>query len=124
MRQIDPVLADLRLSQLLAEDELLAQAPQMPAAPSPLNPAPAQATATEFTGNAFEDVLARTVKSLEGVSQSEAFANQLVEKYIKGEVDLQEVMVAQSKVSVMVQLAVTTINNSVNTFKELTAMQV
>jgi flagellar hook-basal body complex protein FliE len=48
----------------------------------------------------------------------------MVEKYAKGEADLQDVMVAQSKMSVMVQLAVTTVNAAVGTFKEITQMQI
>jgi flagellar hook-basal body complex protein FliE len=52
------------------------------------------------------------------------YANQLIDKYLKGEVELQDVMVVQSKMSIMVQLAITTINTAVNTFKEITQIQV
>jgi flagellar hook-basal body complex protein FliE len=77
-----------------------------------------------LTGNVFEDVLAKAVESLEKVSNTEFYANQLIEQYIAGEADLQDVMVATSKMSLMVQLAVTTVTTAVNTFKEITQMQV
>ena len=71
-----------------------------------------------------KNVLAKAIDSLEGISQQEKYANELVDKYLRGEVELQEVMVAQAKVSILVQLAVTTITTAVNTFKEITQMQV
>lgn len=119
---IDPVMAEMRLAQLLGDD-LLTQAPFTPAAPTAVAPAPA-ASSVNFTGNPFEDILSKAIESLEGVSKSEVYANQLMDKYIRGEVELQDVMVAQAKASIMVQLAVTTVNAAVNTFKEITQMQV
>ena len=77
-----------------------------------------------LTGNMFDDVLVKAVDALNGVSHSENYANELVDKYVRGEVDMQDVMLAQSKMSVMMQLAVTTINAAVTTFKEITQMQV
>lgn len=121
---INPVSADLRLSQLLGEDDFLAQAPMAPAGPSPAAPAPLAGSGVSFTGNAFEDILSKAVEALNKVSGSEIYANQLAEKYAKGEVELQDVMVAQAKMSIMVQLAVTTINSAVTTFKEITQMQI
>ena len=116
---INPISAEMRLAQILGED-FLAQAPS--AAPGPT---PAQPTGrTEFSGNPFEDMLSQAISALEGVSCSEVYANQLVSQYLKGEVDLKDVMVAQAKMSIMVQLAVTTINSAVNTFKEITQMQI
>ena len=117
---IDPISAELRLAQILGED-FLAQAPT--AAPGP-TPAVGPAGSTEFTGNPFEDVLARAINALEGVSRSEIYANQMVDRYLRGEVELKDVMVTQAKMSIMVQLAVTTINSAVNTFKEITGMQI
>lgn len=121
---IDPVNLDLRLAQLLGEDSLLAQSPAAPAAASPSAPAPAAGSKVEFSGNPFEDILSKAVDALDGVSQSEIYANQLIDKYLRGEVELQDVMVVQSKMSIMVQLAITTINTAVNTFKEITQIQV
>ena len=122
VENINPI--DLRLAQLLGEDDLLAQAPAAPAAPSPAAPAPAASSGAAFTGNPFEDILAKAIESLESVSQTERYANQMVEKYVRGEAELQDVMVAQAKMSITVQLAVTTVNAAVNTFKEITQMQV
>ncbi len=116
---IDPIRAEMRLAQLLGDD-MFAQAPPAPA-PAAMTPA---ASNVNFSGNPFDDVLAKAIESLEGVSRSEVYANQLIDKYIRGEADIQDVMVAQSKMSVMMQLAVTTVNATVNTFKEITQMQI
>ena len=110
----------MRLAQILGED-FLAQAPR--AAPGP-TPAAEPAGRTEFSGNIFEDILSKAISSLEGVSRSEMYANRLVEGYLRGEIDLKDVMVAQAKMSIMVQLAVTTVNSAVTTFKEITGMQI
>lgn len=118
---INPINTDLRLAQLLGDDDLLAQAP---AAMTAATPAPSANARVDFTGSPFEEILSKAVEALEGVSKSEIYANQLVGQYVKGEVELQEVMVAQAKMSIMVQMAVTTVNTAVNTFKEITQMQV
>ncbi|MFH1386939.1 MAG: flagellar hook-basal body complex protein FliE [bacterium] len=118
---ISPVNADLRLAQLLGEDQI-AQMPEMPAAPTAAAPAPAQGA--NFTGNPFEDVLSKAVEALNGVSRLENHANELVTKYTKGETDLQTVMVEQAKMSVMVTMAVTTVNAASTTLKEITQMQI
>ncbi len=117
---INPINAEMRLAQILGDD-FLAQAPE--AVPG-LTPAAEPAGRSSFTGNPFEDVLSQAIESLEGVSRSEIYANQLVDKYLRGEVELHEVMLAQSKMSIIVQLATTTINLAVSTFKEITQMQV
>jgi flagellar hook-basal body complex protein FliE len=116
---IDPVSANLRLAQLLADDPVTQVAQVVPAAPTITD-----VGKTNFTGNPFEDILSKAVAALEGVSHDEIYANQLIDKYIQGEAELQDVMVAQSKASVMVQLAVTTVNSAVSTLKEVTQMQV
>jgi len=112
--QIDPINAERKLAQILGEDYLAEAAPgvSMPT------------ESVKFSGNPFEDLLARAIDSLEGISRSELYANQMIDKYVQGEVELQEVMLAQSQASLMVQLAVTTINSVVTTFKEITQMQV
>lgn len=123
VESIDPVRAEMRLAQLLGENDLLAQAPLAPAPPTPISQQPLSSR-VDFTGNPFEDILAKAIESLESVSKSEIYANQLVDRYVKGEVELQDVMTAQAKMSIMVQLAVTTVNAAVNTFKEITQMQI
>ncbi len=118
--QIDPIRAEMRLAELLGED-LLAQAPQ--AAPGPA-PAAEPSQRAEYPGNIFDDILAQAIEALDGVSRSEIYANQLIDGYLRGEVELHEVMVAQAKMNIMVQLAVTTVNTAVTTFKEITQMQI
>lgn len=118
--RIDPVRAEMRLAQILGDD-YLAQAPPGVAAPSV--PA-APGGKVEFSGNMFEDVLAKSIEALNGVSRTEMHANQMIQGYLRGEVELQDVMMAQSKMSIMVQLAVTTVNAAVTSFKEITQMQV
>lgn len=120
---INPINADLRLAQLLGEDVLFAQAPSGAAA-TPASPAPAASARTEFSGNPFEDLLTKAIDSLNAVSKAEAYTNQMVDNYVKGKAELQEVMVAQAKMGLMAQLAVTTVNSAVNTFKEITQMQI
>jgi flagellar hook-basal body complex protein FliE len=124
---IGPLTAEERLAQLVGGSEyggdFLAQAPTIsPAAPAAL-PAPGVGQ-TGLTGNAFEDILNKSIEALNGVSRTETYANQMIEKYLHGQADLQDVMVAQSKMSVMTTLAVTTVNTAVNTFKEITQIQI
>lgn len=120
---ISPVNAELRLAQLLGDDILAPSSTVAP--PSQVSPvAETGVSRVSFSGNPFEDMLSRAVEALNGVSQSEATTNQLIDKYLKGEMDLQSVMVAQSKTTILVQLAVTTINAAVTSFKEITQMQV
>jgi len=120
---IDPVrAADLRLSQLLGEDPLMAQV--VPGMVPGDAPAAASAAPMQFTGSPFEDILGKAIESLNGVSRSEVYANQLIESYLQGQAELQDVMAAQAKMSVMMTLAVTSVNTAVNTFKEITQMQI
>jgi flagellar hook-basal body complex protein FliE len=121
VQTIDPVSANMRLAQLLGESDLTAPAAAAPVAADNELFRPAKVS---LSGNPFDDLLAKAIESLNGVSRSEALANQTIERYIKGQADLQEVMVAQSKSTVMAQLAVTTVNAAVTTFKEVTQMQI
>ena len=121
IQAIGPIGAEMRLAQLLGEDQIFAQTPVAPATDMS---AGVGAASKPLSGNAFEDMLTKAVEALEGVSQTEVTANQLVDKYMHGEAELQDVMVAQSKMSIMVNLAVTTVNSAVNTFKEITQIQV
>jgi flagellar hook-basal body complex protein FliE len=104
----------------LGEDQLFAQAPAAPGTGF----AAASDWQTKPSANLFDDMLAGAIKSLDGVSRSEFYANDMVEKYVRGEADLQTVMLAQSKASIQIQLAVTSINAAVTTFKELTQLQI
>ena len=105
---------ELKLAQLLGQDEVAA-----PAAPPKVD-----VTEGYYKTSPFEDILGRAVNALNGVSREEVKANQMIDGYVRGEVDLQDVMVQSSKMNIMVQLATTTVNLAVNTFKEITQMQV
>lgn len=72
----------------------------------------------------FDNVLQKAVDSLEGVSKTEVQADKMMEKYIRGQADASEVMIATAKMNIAVQLAVTVVTSAVNTFKEITQMQV
>jgi flagellar hook-basal body complex protein FliE len=72
----------------------------------------------------FDQVLGRAVDALNSVSQTEMNANKLIDDYIAGKVELSDVMIATSKMTIAVQLAVTTITSAVSTFKEITQMPI
>jgi flagellar hook-basal body complex protein FliE len=74
--------------------------------------------------NPFEEVLSRAVDSLNGVSQTEFTANNLINQYVAGRAELSDVMVATSKMNIAVQMAVTVITTAVSTFKEITQRQI
>lgn len=113
---ISPI--DLRLAQVLGEDEF--STPSI----SPSSSVQGMDKSSDLYTNPFEQILSKAVDAMSEVSKTEAYANQLIDKYTKGQADLQDVMIASSKASVMVQMAVTTINLAVNTFKEITQIQI
>ncbi len=122
---VGPLTAEARLDKLIGDNEFLAQAPTIAPASAPAAPAETPTTArTALTGNAFEDILNKSIEALNGVSRSEMYADQVIDKYLHHQADLQDVMIAQSKMSVMSTLAVTTVNTAVNTFKEITQIQI
>lgn len=112
VQAIDP---GLKLAELLKDDPLDLTAVGTPAAPS---------QDLLVSNNPFEDILAKAVDALEGVSQQEAYANSLIDGYVNGEADLQKVMVETAKANMLVNLTVTVVNTTVQTFKEVTQMQV
>jgi flagellar hook-basal body complex protein FliE len=86
---------------------------------------PAQpATTPSKSESIFDQVLGRAVDALDSVSQTEMNANRLIDDYIAGKVELSDVMIATSKMTIAVQLAVTTITSAVSTFKEITQMPI
>jgi flagellar hook-basal body complex protein FliE len=84
----------------------------------------APAAAPSKSESIFDQVLGRAVDALDSVSQTEMNANRLIDDYIAGKVELSDVMIATSKMTIAVQLAVTTITNAVSTFKEITQMAI
>jgi flagellar hook-basal body complex protein FliE len=84
----------------------------------------AASPAKVYTGNPFEDILSDAVRSLEDVSRTEAYASELMNRYVSGRAELSDVLVASSKASIAVQLGVTVITTAVSTFKEIYQMPV
>jgi len=95
-----------------------------PAAAPGIAPAAAVPAGPAETENVFDKVLGRAVDALNNVSETEMNANKLIDDYIAGKVELSDVMIATSKMTIAVQLAVTTITSAVSTFKEITQMQI
>ena len=81
-------------------------------------PGPAQAE------NIFDEMLGKAVDALQNVSDVEMNANKLMDDYLAGKVEISDVMIATSKMTLAVQLAVTTITSAVSTFKEITQMPI
>lgn len=105
---INPIFNDMSMAQL----------------PGELGTTPAGAPGRALQTNPFEEVLSAAVDSLEGVSNTEFRANALINDYIRGNAELHEVMLATSKMNIMVQLAVTVVTTAVSSFKEMTQMQI
>ena len=116
--------AENRLAQLIGDDSFLAQAPSAMAAAPAGTPAAPYAAQTGFSSSPFDDILNKTIQSLNGVSNSERATNQLVGQYARGQAELSDVMIAQAKLSVQTTLAVTVVNSVISTFKEITQIQV
>jgi len=91
---------------------------------APEAPAVAAKPAAAETGNIFDEMLGRAIESLNSVSEVEMNANRLIDDYIAGKAELSDVMIATSKMSIAVSLAVTTITSAVSSFKEITQMPI
>ena len=76
------------------------------------------------TADPFKNFFDNALESLEGVSATENRADALIEQFIAGKVDMPDVMIAMAKANLEVQFAVTTVTSVVNTFKEMTQMQI
>jgi len=110
--RIDPRL----LAQILGPDEVVT--------PAPLT-SPQQPAEGEFRSiRTFDDVLQKAVDSLEGVSKIENDTNLLIQQFVDGKAELSDVMIATAKMNLSVQLAVAVVTSAVNTFKEMTQMQI
>lgn len=72
----------------------------------------------------FQTVFDQAIHSLGDVSGLEQTADALAEKFMAGKADIPEVMIAMSKANLAVQFAVTTVTSAVNTFKEITQIQI
>ena len=111
INRIDPNL----IAQILGPDDNapIANPVQQPAAGIGVN-----------TSNTFDSLFQKAVESLEGVSKLENNSNVLMNQYVQGQAEVSDVMIATAKMNLAVQLAVTTLTSAVNTFKEITQMQI
>ncbi len=79
----------------------------------------------EKTGTSlFDDMLSQMVDSLNSVSAADDKANKLMADYLQGKASLTETMTTSAQSAVMIQLAVTILNQAVASFKEVLSMQI
>jgi len=72
----------------------------------------------------FQKVLDNAVGALENVSKIEERANAYIQQYVQGNVSMEDVMIETTKMQLAMELAVTVVNQTVATFKEVQQMQV
>lgn len=81
-------------------------------------------TSLKLDKHPFQKALDVAIESLNNVSKQEILADKMIADYIKGDVGLEEVMIEVEKASLSVSLALTIVNTSVQTFKEILQMPV
>lgn len=93
---------------------------------APVSPAGGAGTpvAPAEGGSIFDSILGRAVDALDSVSAVENNANHLIDLYVQGKAELSDVMLATSKMTLDVSLAVTAITNAVSSFKEVTSISI
>ena len=74
--------------------------------------------------NIFITALDKAVENLNAISDQERESEKLIGAYIKGKAGLDEVMIEIEKANLAINLALTVINTSVQTFKEIMQMPV
>lgn len=72
----------------------------------------------------FEKILDSAIGALEGISSQESRANAYIQQYVQGNVSMEDVMIETTKMQLAMELAVTVVNQTVATFKEVQQMQV
>lgn len=72
----------------------------------------------------FDDMLSQMVDALNTVSATDEKANKLMADYLQGKASLTETMTTSAQSAVMIQLAVTVLNQAVASFKEVLSMQI
>jgi flagellar hook-basal body complex protein FliE len=75
-------------------------------------------------GPPFQQFLDNAVSSLTEISEQEVATDTLINNYIAGDASIEEVILATNKLSLAIQLAVTVVNTTVQTFKEIQQMPV
>ena len=86
---IGPINPEIRLAQMLGDDYLAQVTPTAPAASPPAG----SVGESPYVGNVFDDILARAIESMNAVSDSERYANQMIEGYMSGDVELFDLIV-------------------------------
>ncbi len=81
-------------------------------------------TALSVQPNIFKTALDKAVSNLNAISAQEVNAEKLISDYIQGKAGLDEVMIEIEKANLSINLALTVINTSVQTFKEIMQMPV
>ena len=67
----------------------------------------------------FQMFFDEAVEALRGLSHMEMKANNLTEKFIRGEATVEEVMIETSKMNLAYSMATTVMSTSIQTFKEI-----
>jgi len=107
--RIDPRL----VAQIMGPEETVAVSPQ-----------PVSGGEFQSKGSPFDDILNGAINSLEGVSKMEGRTDAMINGYVNGTAELSDVMIAVSKMNLMIQLATTAVTSAVTAFKEITQMQI
>lgn len=74
--------------------------------------------------NIFKTALDKAVESLNAISEQERGSEKLITDYIHGKAGLDETMIEIEKANLGINLALTVINTSIQTFKEIMQMPV
>ena len=72
----------------------------------------------------FQQILDNALGALENVSKIEDRANTYIQEYAQGNVSMEDVLIEATKMQMAMELAITMVNQTVSTFKEIQQMQV
>ena len=72
----------------------------------------------------FQQILDNAMGALENVSKVEERANVYMQEYAQGNVSMEDVLLEATKMQMAMELAITIVNQTVSTFKEIQQMQV
>ncbi|MBU0579761.1 MAG: flagellar hook-basal body complex protein FliE [Candidatus Margulisbacteria bacterium] len=75
-------------------------------------------------GSSFQKLLDNALGALENISKTEQKANAYIQEYVQGNVSMEDVLIEATKMQLAMELAITIVNQSVSTFKEIQQMQV
>lgn len=81
-------------------------------------------TAQRYVVTPFQKFIDQSIEVLENISQLDYRVNDLTEQYIRGEVSVEEVSFAITKLNLAISFATTVISSASQTFKELTQLQI